>query len=238
MKTQFHTWVVASMLLLSGACSTEDAKVPDTDVPVDVAADTALDSSRADVVQDVVLQDLLSDVPPDLPQDLHLDLGADVIPVDVLDAVDVVTIPQQELDALKLLFPLADRFEEKDLEGEPYYEAFQLQSSLGVAFVGRSYGFDGEVVGMTAVTPQGVTVAVEIVSQWESWWFSVQYDEVFWNQFKNVDTSQIDVDAQSLKKGDPGDPVDAVSGATFSSQAVISGFWQAMAQYMKYLAAQ
>lgn len=233
-------WVAAVLSVMTGACAGSSGGSQDGlgdqqsgDLLQDQRANDARGADQRSEVLDAHVE-TVGEIEADLvTTDLPADQSGETLVTDIQeDQAELVMEPAEEA-ALKELFPLADQFQVKLLGEDRYFEAFQGSASLGVAFEGMQYGFNSMVVSMTAVTPQGVTVALEIVSQWESWWYALEGDQGFWDQFKEVDTSLIDVPKQSLTQGGA-DPVDAVTGATYSSQAVIGGFWQAMEQYERY----
>lgn len=221
-------------LLIVGACSTPggrvDASVHDSrdsrgdlghssDLLTDFWADSSIDAQE--VVQDWLTHDA---------RDARVD--AEVTPdgsghESVFHDTENVDITQEELAVLKEIFPQATAFEARTAMSIRYFEASGPSGLLGTAFAGARYGFNSEVVSITGIDLMGVSVALKVLSQFESWWYQVEWDSEFFSQFSGIDTSK--VDEQSRSFGDY--QVDAVSGATYSSEAVIGGFWEAVKQY-------
>ncbi len=190
--------------------------------------DQTHDNQPTDATGDGNLDSLQDHVPDEVPADLWTDVSADL--------GDTGFSPEQGA-ALKVLFPLATRFEAHKQAEQNYFQAFQGQELIGVAFEGRGWGFSSEIVTLTAVATKG-SVALEVVSQWEMdmWWQTVTGSAWFWDQFRKEDGTKIGVATKDLDVwGAQPDYVDAVSGATVSSNGVIEGFWQALEGYLKYL---
>lgn len=160
-------------------------------------------------------------------------LDTEVVLTDVRDASDkdglTEGITTEELAVLKELFPAATSFEVRKAMSVRYFEAAGPAGKLGTAFTGARYGFNSEVVSITGIDLEGISVALKVLRQFESWWYRVEWDGAFFGQFVGIDTSKVDEELQDFGEYQ----VDAISGATYSSEAVIGGFWDAVKQYKK-----
>lgn len=144
-----------------------------------------------------------------------------------------------EKNALQAIFTAGETFcAAKTPGGVSYFIAVRDGQTVGYAFSGTNYGFDGQVTALTGVTAEAKSIAVAVVSQRESWWYRM--GEWFFDQFKGIDLTQITL---SPKYSDNCWPcsemydafkpftVDAVSGATYTSNAVTKDVWDAIYLY-------
>lgn len=144
-----------------------------------------------------------------------------------------------ELSALQQLFPNDETFcAAKTGSGTVYFIAVKGGTTVGYAFPASNYGFDGAVTALTAVTPEAKSIAVAIVSQRESWWYRL--GQWFFDQFKGIDLTKITLSPRyndncypCSEMYDAFKPheVDAVSGATYTSNAVTKDVWDAFYLY-------
>jgi hypothetical protein len=200
------------------------------------SSDLLHQDAAADLASDDV-QDQLSrtDVAPeDGGKDLH-DLADSDGPDLVGDAatndqvVDLAPLTEAEATVLKSIFPDALQFLVDLFDFRRYFIAVGPDGPIGTAFPGTRYGFNSEVISVTGFDSAAHTVALEILQQWESWWFIVQENPAFFDQFKGLDTSKLN---PATRDSGPY-TIDAISGATYSSMAVIDGFWMAVDAYQK-----
>ena len=192
--------------LLCASCGSSGKSGADGGADV---SDTSGDTKLSDILPDSGHGDLgLHDLGrgdssgPDANDTQLADLASDLATgPDTLDVQDDTSgITGQEETTLKVLFPTADRFEQVvDGDGR-HFEAFQGETSLGLAFQAGAYGFNSEVICMTAITPVGITVALEVVSQYESWWFQVQWDTAFFRPVQEPDRRDPGCRARELGK--------------------------------------
>jgi electron transport complex protein RnfG len=117
----------------------------------------------------------------------------------------------QEETALKSLMPQANNFKPL-LSGEDiiYYKAYDKSGSpIGVIFKAKTKGYSGDIVALAAMDSDGKILAVKILSQFETSGLGARIEEEsFLGQFQN-------------KICDDLYKVEAISGATISSKAVI-----------------
>lgn len=79
---------------------------------------------------------------------------------------------------------------------------------------------------LTGVDADGWSIRVELTHANSYEWTYMLYD-AFWNQFRCLDVGEMDPSAQDWGPYD----VDAVSGASMSSYAVIESVWQSLQRY-------
>jgi electron transport complex protein RnfG len=118
----------------------------------------------------------------------------------------------QEEASLKEVFPVAESFEAVREGAETvFYKAFDSQKKmLGVVFKASRRGYSSDIVTLAGMDNQGVLVGIKVLSQNETPGLGSQAAEpTFLSQF-------------SGKKVDAlGTGVDAISGATITSKAII-----------------
>jgi Na+-translocating ferredoxin:NAD+ oxidoreductase RnfG subunit len=152
-----------------------------------------------------------------------------------LNNVEIIPENQNksETEALDQFFPNAE-FETVVVGGNSYYLAKDTvdSSPRGLAIVTSNRGFDGMVTTMTGFSQSGETLGIETITQYESWWYMMGIS--FFTQFNGILFADITlVESTYDKDCDPystttcsylytniGD-VDAVSGATYTSDAII-----------------
>jgi|GEM_PF-1506188 len=196
--------------------------------------------------------------------DMDLATGTDVVDTAVADTdtavIDDAVIPDDEEEddeedpvactladpttaeknALEELFPEDDTAfcADKTPSGVDYFIAVREGETIGYAFPGSNYGFDGQVVALTGMTVEAKSIAVAIVSQRESWWYMI--GQWFLDQFKDIDITQITLDPKYSDNcwpcGEMYDAfkpytVDAVTRATYTSNAVTKDVWDAIYLY-------
>lgn len=206
---------------------TDNAGTDTADDPVD-DQDTATDIDAAVTDKDIVVPDDAED--PDDEED----------PDDTAVNCSIANPTASEKTALQKLFPEDGTTfcTAKTPSGASYFIAVREGQTLGYAFSATNYGFDGQVVALTGVTTEAKSIAVAIMSERESWWYRM--GQWFFDQFKEIDITQITL---SPKYSDNCWPcsemydafkpftVDAVSGATYTSNAVTRDVWDAFYLY-------
>ena len=123
--------------------------------------------------------------------------------------------------------------------GVGYFIAVRKGETIGYAFPASNYGFDGPVQTLTGMLPDANSIAVAIVQQHESWWGML--GQWFFNQFSDIDITKITLSPKydencsysCTEMYDNFAPyeVDAVSGATYTSNAVTRDVWDAFYLY-------
>lgn len=123
------------------------------------------------------------------------------------------------------LLPEADDFEELDVsEFKGVNSAFKATNDAGYVITGAANGYDGEVPVMIAFDMEGNILGVEISDTGETAGLGkkIETDE-FKNQFKGMEAKE-----KSIAD------IDAISGATISSSAVVSALNNAIAAYQAF----
>lgn len=137
--------------------------------------------------------------------------------------IEYICITQQKL--LNSFFPEADSFLSTEYETEKYFNAYSDQKIIGYVFIGKNEGFTGPVISFTGIDISGVCVKVEIVEHEETpRYFELLIGNKFFSQFELIDLKIINLSERDFLEY----TVDAVSSATYSSNAVIDNFWDAV----------
>jgi electron transport complex protein RnfG len=126
-------------------------------------------------------------------------------------------IESQQLDAikssLKLVMPGADDFK---MQSDNYYIALSQGKEIGYVKIGQSPGYSSNIRMMIGVTDGKIT-GLRVLSQSETPGLGTRVQEPwFQEQFKGLAKEEIE-----LKKN--GGKIDAITGATISSKAVVEG---------------
>lgn len=124
----------------------------------------------------------------------------------------------EEQDALKIVMPQADSFNEKVLDGIEYFEAFKDKNLIGYCVRVVGGGYTGYIRIITGIDPAGAIQGVEILEHNETPGLGAKINEIkpgemepwFLKQFKGKSARTI-----AVKKD-----IDAITGATISSRAV------------------
>ena len=170
----------------------------------------------------------------------------DAVPDDPVSVDCTVADPMTaEKNALEELFPEDDTAfcTDKTPSGVDYFIAVREGETIGYAFPATNIGFGmrGEgapVTAITGLTSEGVSIGIQITQQNESWWYRM--GQWFFDQFKDIDITQITLDPKYNKNCYPCSEmydafkpftVDAVSGATYTSNAVTKDVWDAIYLY-------
>ncbi len=139
-----------------------------------------------------------------------------IIAAGLLAWVDILTKPkiiaQERLEeelSLKEIFPAASRFEKIEEKGEViYYKVFDENNTfIGVAFKASQKGYAAEVVSLAGMLKNGEITAIKILSQ---------------NETPGLGSRIAEPDfTDRFKKRNDLSGVEAITGATISSKAVI-----------------
>lgn len=124
------------------------------------------------------------------------------------------------LDALATIFPNADNIEAVIDGGETHFIAELDSEVLGYAFLTSSYGFYGDITSLTGIDFDRMSIRTHVTEYFMYEWIDF-LDRSFYEQFRCIDLNEVDI-----KTRDWGSyTVDAVSGATYTSEAVIQNVW-------------
>lgn len=125
---------------------------------------------------------------------------------------------ETQAEAMTRLLP-ADRFEEQsgELDGESftYYKAVQGGKTAGYVFVTAGRGYGGSVSVMTALDEDGAILAMEVLSA------SDETPGLGANALKSDWWTQFAGKSGELAVSKDGGEVDALTGATITSRAVV-----------------
>jgi electron transport complex protein RnfG len=117
----------------------------------------------------------------------------------------------EEETSLREVLPQAERFEEvKSGEEILYYKAYDKENKfIGVAFKASGKGYSSTIETMVGMLRDGTITAIKVISQNETPGLGAQVSgSEFTEQFKNKSSARLD-------------DVQAITGATISSRAVI-----------------
>lgn len=138
--------------------------------------------------------------------------GAALAAANLVTRSRIIAQAQAEEDAgLKEIFPQAARFEAIKKQGQlSYYKAYNADGSLaGVVFKAEQKGYSSQIQTLAGMNADGVISAIKVISQNETPGLGAQVStDSFQAQFKSKNIADLD-------------QVQAISGATISSRAVI-----------------
>ena len=142
----------------------------------------------------------------------------------------IITAATQEAEraARSELLPEAEDFEPvTGVEVANVSAIYKSTNDVGVVITSSAKGYGGDVVVMTAITPDGTIKQVKIQSQGETAGVGTKIEnESFWSQYTGLPAETITLDQQ----------VDRITGASISSSAVNDAVNFAIAAYNgKYL---
>lgn len=112
---------------------------------------------------------------------------------------------------LKVIFPDIDDYEARN----DYYEIYGTEGTIGYAFITKGKGYGGEISILVGINTEYVIKRITIISDTETPGLGTKIKENFFtDQFAGLSASDI-----SLSKD--GGKIDAITGATISSSAVV-----------------
>jgi Na+-translocating ferredoxin:NAD+ oxidoreductase RnfG subunit len=123
------------------------------------------------------------------------------------------------------LFPGATPERATSASGEYYLVLDDARAVVGYGLTATHYGFNGEITTLLGVSAAGVTVGLETISQRESWWSFIP--ESWFLEFIGIPTAEVtllpgyDQNCYRCAALYEAIGVDAVSGATYTSDALI-----------------
>lgn len=140
-----------------------------------------------------------------------------------------------ENQALAQLFPRMTYEKLSDESGE-YYVVYDAGNVAGYGLVQANWGFNGEVRTLSGIAVDGQTVGVETITQRESWWSHIP--ESFFLQFSGIPFDRVTLLPNYDRNCSPrcttiyqAIGVDAVSGATYTSDAIIKNVMDGYLHY-------
>ena len=137
--------------------------------------------------------------------------------------IEAATKAAEEAARTELL-PDAQGFEAVDLTAENVSAIYKTTNDVGVVITSSAKGYGGDVVVMTAITPDGTIKQIKVTEQSETKGIgsNVVSTPSYWERYEGVSAGQALVLNQDI---------DAYSGATISSKAVLSAVNSAIEAY-------
>lgn len=139
----------------------------------------------------------------------------------------------EEKAALQSVLPEADAFEARKTDsGEQYYVARAAGNPVGYCLIAESQGYSSVIRMMIGLSADGAIRGVKVLSQQETPGLGTRMVEVrqgetapwFLEQFKGKNATTVE-----LKD------IDAITGATISSRAVVDGIRNGTNEFMEKL---
>ncbi len=180
--------------------------------------------------------------------DIDIIDDADIINTNNLNNTNNITIipanqNKTEAQALAQLFPGATVEPATSASGNYYVLRDAQQAIIGYGVANANYGFNGEVRTLTGISVAGETLGLETISQRESWWYYVPL--TFFTQFKGLLMENVTLLPEYNKNCSPNCSnlynaigVDAISGATYTSDAMIKNVMDGYLHWNEILTAK
>ena len=148
--------------------------------------------------------------------------------VNNINNIEIIPANQNktEAQALAQLFPGTTQ-ETADTTSGSYFILKDEDGVVGYGITKTNYGFNGEVKTLLGISIEGMTRGVQTISEYESWWDMIHLG--FFDQFSGISLDQVILQPGYDKNCSPQcdflydavSGVDAVSGATYTSDAII-----------------
>ena len=138
--------------------------------------------------------------------------------------IEAATLAAQEAARTELL-PDAQGFEKVEgINVANVSDVYRTTNDVGVVITSSAQGYGGDVVVMTAITPDGTIKQIKVTEQSETKGIgsNVVSTPSYWERYEGVSAGQALVLNQDI---------DAYSGATISSKAVLSAVNSAIEAY-------
>lgn len=155
-----------------------------------------------------------------------------IISVVILAAVNGVTssvLEQRKIEEtggiLEVIFPQMDRYEIED----EIYVIYQDEGKAGYAFIASGSGYGGEIEILVGVDTSFEIKGISILSQTETPGLGARITESdFTDQFKGISINEVALESEGGK-------IDAITGATTSSRAVVDTIKKKMGEVIDSL---
>ncbi|PKN48051.1 MAG: hypothetical protein CVU59_00645 [Deltaproteobacteria bacterium HGW-Deltaproteobacteria-17] len=148
-----------------------------------------------------------------------------------------------EAQAMAQLFPGATIEVATSASGDYYVVRDSQSAIIGYGLANANWGFNGEVRTLTGISAAGETLGLETITQRESWWYYVPLS--FFSQFKGILMDNVTLLPGYDKNCSPrctsvyaAIGVDAISGATYTSDAMIKNVMDGFLHWDEVLSAQ
>lgn len=138
--------------------------------------------------------------------------------------IEAATLAAQEAARTELL-PDAQGFEKVEgIDVANVSDVYRTTNGVGVVITSSAKGYGGDVVVMTAITPDGTIKQIKVTEQYETKGIgsNVVSTPSYWERYEGVSAGQALVLNQDI---------DAYSGATISSKALLSAVNSAIEAY-------
>ena len=138
--------------------------------------------------------------------------------------IEAATLAAQEAARTELL-PDAQGFEKVEgIDVANVSDVYRTTNDVGVVITSSAKGYGGDVVVMTAITPDGTIKQIKVTEQSETKGIgsNVVATPSYWERYEGVSAAQALVLNQDI---------DAYSGATISSRAVLTAVNSAIEAY-------
>ena len=138
--------------------------------------------------------------------------------------IEAATLAAQEAARTELL-PDAQGFEKVEgVDVANVSDVYRTTNDVGVVITSSAKGYGGDVVVMTAITPDGNIKQIKVTEQYETKGIgsNVVSTPSYWERYEGVSAGQALVLNQDI---------DAYSGATISSRAVLTAVNSAIEAY-------
>lgn len=127
-------------------------------------------------------------------------------------------LKREEQEALKTIMPDADSFDEKTIDDIKYFEALKGDNLIGYCIRTTATGYSGYIRMIIGIDRDGIIKGIEILEQYETPGLGAKIVEIrrgetepwFLKQFVGKSAKTVEI-----KKN-----IDAITGATISSEAV------------------
>lgn len=127
--------------------------------------------------------------------------------------------------AFSATFPAAAWMREQPLGDSAYWEARDPdRRRIGFWFQAANFGYRSNIEGLLAVSDAGLVEGFAVTAHAETLFFWLLIPQDWFEAFAGLDAAQMDVAARDFGPYS----IDAVSGATVSSEAVIQDVWDGL----------
>ncbi|MBN1149835.1 FMN-binding protein [candidate division WOR-3 bacterium] len=152
--------------------------------------------------------------------------------ISCLNTSSLLSADSQETIHLQKIFVFADSFEKVFLDTSSYYNVYKDNSLIGYGFLGDNSGLVGPVITLTGISADGICIGVLLLSHNETpQYFVLLEKKSFFDKFTGMKIGFLDIENRNFNDYE----IDAVTGATISSFAVIENFWEAAFFYNKII---
>lgn len=139
-------------------------------------------------------------------------------------------LKREEDEALKTIIPDADSFKEKSIDGIKYFEALKRNDLIGYCIKVAGSGYNGYIRMIVGIDKDGIIKGIKVLEQYETPGLGAKIIEIkrgenephFLKQFVGKSAKTVEV-----KKD-----IDAITGATISSEAVTDAVKETVNEFL------